>query len=183
MSLRYGLLALATPILIQSCKEPPRKAPTKQLTATQAVHQDIALPAPPNESLKTAKTQWVEAPKKLQDMTLYIAEQRQLAAEQDKQLVVYVGATWCEPCQRFQDAVQAGALDTTFPNIRFLKFDADKHEQAIVRAGYASKYIPLFSIPNDKGEPQGRQFMGAIKGEGAVPYIVPKLQKLLQPHR
>ena len=112
-------------------------------------------------------------------MAAYIRTQLEAAKSAKQQLIVYVGATWCEPCRRFHDAFDAGLLNADFPTIRFVEFDADIHEQVILKAGYASKYIPLFSIPNAEGLPQGKHIMGAIKGKGAVPYITPKLKALL----
>lgn len=94
-------------------------------------------------------------------------------------LVVYVGATWCEPCRRFQAALEAGDLATSFAGFRFLKFDKDRDGDRLDAAGYASKYIPLFALPSPDGTSSGEHIEGSINGSGAVGNIVPRLKKLL----
>ncbi len=102
------------------------------------------------------------------------------AATDSRRLVVYVGATWCEPCRRFHDALAAGALDAAFPNIRFLEFDADRHSQMIVAAGCQSDYLPMFTVPEPTGRCPKDRLEGAVKGERALGYIVPRLKALLE---
>src|SRR4249920_2284717 len=41
-------------------------------------------------------------------------------------VLVYVGATWCEPCQRFHKALESGQLDEALAGTKFIEFDADK---------------------------------------------------------
>ncbi len=105
-------------------------------------------------------------------------------AKADKRdLLVYVGATWCEPCQYFHNAAAAGQLDATFPGLRLVEFDLDRDREALDRAGYSSKMIPLFALPRDDGSGSGEQIEGSIKGPGAVQQIAPRLQALLSKRR
>jgi len=97
-----------------------------------------------------------------------------------KKLLVYVGASWCEPCQRFHEAAVAGQLDDAFGHVRLLEFDGDRDLDALHRAGYKSELIPLFAVPNPDGTSSGRQIEGSIKGDGAVAQITPRLRELLQ---
>jgi thiol-disulfide isomerase/thioredoxin len=101
------------------------------------------------------------------------------AAREKRRLLVYAGATWCEPCQRFHQAAAAGSLDATFPDLTMLVFDMDRDAERLAAAGYVSKYIPLFALPAADGTASGKQVEGGIKGEGAVGYIVPRLRQLL----
>jgi thiol-disulfide isomerase/thioredoxin len=94
-------------------------------------------------------------------------------------LLVYVGAPWCEPCQRFHRAAEHGDLDAAFPGLTLLEFDLDRDRERLKSAGYTSKLIPLFALPARDGAASGRQVEGAIKGEGAVAFIVPRLKELL----
>jgi thiol-disulfide isomerase/thioredoxin len=101
-------------------------------------------------------------------------------ARADKRdLLVYVGATWCEPCQYFHKAAAAGQLNATFPGLRLVEFDLDRDKEALERAGYSSKMIPLFAVPRDDGSGSGEQIEGSIKGPGAVQQIAPRLKELL----
>ena len=105
-------------------------------------------------------------------------------AKADKRdLLVYVGATWCEPCQYFHKAAAAGQLDATFPGLRLVEFDLDRDKEALERAGYRSRMIPLFAVPRDDGSGSGEQIEGSIKGPSAVQQIAPRLQALLSKRR
>jgi hypothetical protein len=106
---------------------------------------------------------------------------RELArAKNDRhRLLVYVGATWCEPCQRFHQAARTGQVDTLFPGLRLLEFDLDRDRDRLEAAGYKSKMIPLFALPREDGTSSGEQIEGSIKGPGAVEQIAPRLKALL----
>jgi len=101
-------------------------------------------------------------------------------AGERRRVVVYVGASWCEPCQRFHHAAQQGELDATFPDVDFLVFDLDRDRERLVSAGYVSKLIPLFALPGPDGRASGKQVEGGIKGDGAVGYMAPRLKKMLE---
>jgi thiol-disulfide isomerase/thioredoxin len=107
--------------------------------------------------------------------------QRELgrAKDEGRKLLVYVGATWCEPCQRFHEAARAGKVDALFPGLRLLEFDLDKDRDRLEAAGYKSRMIPLFALPRADGVASGEQIEGSIKGPGAVDQIAPRLSALL----
>jgi thiol-disulfide isomerase/thioredoxin len=94
-------------------------------------------------------------------------------------LLVYVGASWCEPCQRFHHAVESKQLDSAFPRVSFLEFDSDRDGEALANAGYFSRLIPLIALPGADGKASGKQIEGGIKGDGAVNDITPRLKSLL----
>jgi hypothetical protein len=131
-------------------------------------------PGPPQPK---AEVRWVQ-PSGGDVAPLVRAEQAR-ASSAGRRLIVYVGAVWCEPCQRFHDAAQHGDLDATFPTLTLLEFDIDRDRQRLAAAGYASRYIPLFAVPKEDGTASGRQIEGGIKGDGAVGFIAGKLKDLL----
>lgn len=96
-----------------------------------------------------------------------------------RRVLVYVGATWCEPCQRFHQAVVSGQLDAKLAGLRFLEFDSDEQHAQIAEAGYSSELIPLFAVPDAQGRGTERRIFGSVKGPGAVDDISPRLQALL----
>jgi hypothetical protein len=102
-------------------------------------------------------------------------------AERDgRRLLVYVSATWCEPCERFQKAVRAGELDASFPRLRMLKFDHDRDLARLERAGYAGNLIPRFVVPGPDGRGTDRRMEGGTKAEDTVSTSIgPRLQRLL----
>ena len=125
------------------------------------------------------KLELVDAPVTPDEVTLISSEVAR-AVHDGKRLVVYVGASWCEPCTRFHDAAKSGALDATFGDVRMLVFDADRDTDALANAGYVSQMIPLFALPRNDGRSSTRQIEGSIKGEGAVGEITPRLRTLLE---
>ncbi len=94
-------------------------------------------------------------------------------------VLVYVGATWCEPCQYFHHAVTEGKLDRELQGVTFLEFDLDQDRDALARAGYSSRMIPLFALPDAAGRGTERRISGSIKGPGATANITPRLHQLL----
>lgn len=140
-------------------------------------------PAPPAASAEPAQTtappQIVEGPRNVDSVAPFIHAQVLGARRARQRVVVYVGATWCEPCQRFHEALAAGQLDKQLAGVRFVDFDLDQNGKALARDGYRSSYIPLFAVPAEDGRDSGRQIAGSIKGPGAVDQIMPRLRRLL----
>lgn len=102
------------------------------------------------------------------------------AGAEGRDLVIYVGATWCEPCQYFHQAAERGDLDDTFPTLRMLEFDRDRDEARLRAAGCLSSMIPLFAAPTPDGRCDQRlQVMGGIKGAGTVTFLSDRLKKML----
>jgi thiol-disulfide isomerase/thioredoxin len=128
------------------------------------------------------KLELVDAPQ-VADVAPLVARELVRAEHDRKQLVVYVGASWCEPCRHFHEAAAAGKLDARFGDLRMLVFDDDRDEAALRAAGYTSKLIPLFAIPREDGRASGRQIEGSIHGDGAVEQIAPRLRALVGPAR
>ena len=114
------------------------------------------------------------------DVAPLVRAEREKAAADGRDLIVYVGAKWCEPCQRFHQAAERGELDTDFPELSILEFDLDEDRDRINAAGYSSKLIPLFVMPGADGRASERRFEGGSKGERAVANMTPRLRKLLE---
>ena len=134
-------------------------------------------PTPPNAAPKAV--QITPAPEG--EAAAVVASELQKAKRDGRQLLVYVGATWCEPCRRFHQAAAEHKLDAAFPTLRLLEFDSDRDGERLATAGYVSRLIPLFARPRDDGRASGRQIEGSVKGDGAVGEIVPRLRSLLAP--
>lgn len=146
------------------------------LLLAAACKSDPSAPAP-GPAPAVAKLSFVPAP--AGDVAPLIKAELSRAQAENKRLVVYVGATWCEPCRRFHDAAVAGTLDAKLPSIRFVEFDLDRDEDRLKAAGYSSQYIPLFAAPAADGRASGKQIAGSVKGPGAPDEITPRLLQLL----
>lgn len=114
------------------------------------------------------------------DAAQVVREERQRAKSDGRDLVVYVGAKWCEPCQAFHKAAAKGDLDGEFPDLTLLEFDLDEDRDRLATAGYVSQYIPLFVMPGADGRASDKKFEGSVKGDGAVANIAPRLRSLLR---
>jgi hypothetical protein len=114
------------------------------------------------------------------DAAQVIREERVRAKSDGRDLVVYVGAKWCEPCQTFHKAAAKGDLDGEFPDLTLLEFDLDADRDRLATAGYVSQYIPLFAMPGPDGRASEKKFEGSVKGDGAVANIAPRLRSLLR---
>lgn len=136
---------------------------------------------------QTPSTPLVLAPKGIRfehapkgdDVAAIVKKAREGAAANGRDLVVYVGAKWCEPCQRFHEAAERGELDEQFPNLTVLDFDLDEDRERLVTAGYESKLIPLFIVPDANGRATDKRFEGSVKGDRAVSNIAPRLRQIL----
>jgi hypothetical protein len=104
------------------------------------------------------------------------------ARAQDRAPLVYVGATWCEPCRYFHAAAEHGELDPTLPRLALLEFDLDRDRERLAAAGYTSRMIPLFVVPGPDGRATERHIEGSIHGAGSPAEITPRLRALLETH-
>lgn len=114
------------------------------------------------------------------DAAKVVRDERDRAKSDGRDLVVYVGARWCEPCQYFHKAAAKGELDGEFPDLTLLEFDLDDDRDRLTAAGYVGQYIPLFAMPAADGRASDKKFEGSVKGEGAVANIAPRLRSLLR---
>ncbi|PRP98625.1 TlpA family protein disulfide reductase [Enhygromyxa salina] len=166
----WALLALSTLTLLTACPATPAPA-AADTEAPPPAPAAVPSPAP-------AGPEFALAPAEGDVVELVNAERAQAHAE-DRQLLVYVGASWCEPCRYFHDAVEDGSLDQALPGLRLLEFDLDRDRDRLAAAGYSSRMIPLFVAPAPDGRAGPRRTEGGIKGPGAVEHLRPRLEALL----
>lgn len=135
---------------------------------------------PPAQMEVGAKARGVElVPAPPGDVAEIVKSARATARAHGRSLMVYIGAVWCEPCQRFHHAAEEGKLDDKFPTLSLLVFDLDKDGDRLKRAQYAPGYIPYFGVPGDDGHATSNATEGSIKGEGALDNITPRLTELV----
>ena len=134
----------------------------------------LVLPAPP----PTPGVHFIRAPA-TGNVPVLVAHARADAESHRRRLLVYVGATWCEPCQYFHRAAEAHTLDNVFPDLTLLEFDLDHDSARLQAAGYTSQMIPLFAVPGPDGRASAVHIEGSIHGPGSVDQITPRLRALL----
>jgi len=168
-ALAPSALLLLIPLLASliGCNRAP--TPEKQTGTTASAGE---LTAPPPTFLRYPRNGSAVEP--------WIQEQVEIAEAAKLRVLVYVGASWCEPCQRFHQAVEHGELNGTLNGLRFLEFDQDQDAAALKSAGYVYQYIPVLALPDPDGRNHGKMISGSIKGPKAVKEnLVPRLQALL----
>ena len=165
MSARFCSIALAFLVVACSRTDEPKPDPA----ATRASSAPLVLAPPGIRFVKIGAGD---------DASVLIKAERDKAKAEGRDSVVYIGAKWCEPCQRFHRAAQAGELDAEFPNLDVIEFDLDEDRDRVKRAGYTSTYIPLFVVPGPDGRASEKRFEGGVKGERAVANLTPKLHAL-----
>jgi thiol-disulfide isomerase/thioredoxin len=154
----------------------PKPAATEKPAPAAATPTAAALPAGP---LVLARGVRIVHAGPGSDAARVVTDERARAKSDGRDLVVYVGAKWCEPCQHFHKAAQKGELDTEFPDLTILEFDLDEDRDRLATAGYVSQFIPLFAMPGPDGRASDKKFEGSVKGGGAVANIAPRLRTLL----
>ncbi len=136
-------------------------------------------PAPAGSAAPANKPEWVPIPPDASDGAELVRAELTRAESDGRKLVVYVGASWCEPCQHFHQAVERGELDAELAGVRILDFDHDRHGDLLERAGCTSKMLPLFARPAADGRCGPARTEGGIKGPRAVEHILPRLREIL----
>lgn len=179
-----SIAAFATAFATSGCRRDASNEHASSSSATAVPDPGRTASAPQAASgplvlAPTAQVRWTEPPSGTQDIAAVVRKALAQARDDHRTLIVYVGATWCEPCQRFHHAVDRGELDSAFPDLTVIAFDVDRDGEALATAGYVSKLIPLFAVPNADGRASGRQIEGSVKGEQAVAEITPRLRALV----
>ena len=82
---------------------------------------------------------------------------RLLAKADGRVLVVYVSATWCEPCKKLKAEIEAGHLDARLGKTTLFAFDADKDQDRLGAAGYQFRFVPFVALPGPDGHPADSQ--------------------------
>lgn len=113
------------------------------------------------------------------DVAAYVANAVAQGAGEHVPVLVYVGATWCEPCREFHTAVGAGSLDAALGPLRLLEFDLDRDDKRLAAAGYRSEYVPLFVRPDPDGRASKIRSEGAKKGTDYVEQLTPRVRALV----
>lgn len=113
------------------------------------------------------------------DVTSLVRTRRLEAKAAGRTLVVYVGAGWCEPCRRFQAAIEAGKASGRLADVDLLAFDADRDGDRVTAAGYAPTSIPYVALAGPDGAPL--ETAAAGKGSHAHEAVLDRLESWARP--
>jgi thiol-disulfide isomerase/thioredoxin len=160
--------------LVKRSADSTAQPPVKPILASDASSPNATQAIPP-----TKRPTMVPVAPGDKDVTDVMRRELRRAEADGYGVIVYVGATWCEPCERFKDALAARRLDEAFSGIRFIEFDHDHHAEPLKAAGYGGRLVPLFAVPKPDGTASEVRHEGAIRGAGAVSFLLPRLKPLV----
>lgn len=145
----YSLVVLGALTACARSEKASEPAPSPEHLARSA---ERATSTPPSslEEGGTERAIEIAAPKDADALTT-IRTERLRAKAAGRTLVVFAGASWCEPCRMFHRAVAEGALAKSLAAFTFLEFDADADQERLAAIGYAYKEIPYFALPGADG--------------------------------
>lgn len=113
------------------------------------------------------------------DLVAYVAGEVKRGEADHVPVLVYVGATWCEPCKELHEAATAGKLDATLGPLRLLEFDLDRDGTWLEGAGYKSQLVPLIAKPLPDGKASGKQIAGVKTRQSYVDQLTRGIAGLL----
>ena len=158
------LLAGAVVLVAAACNPSTAKIGTTKDAAATAAPSPAAAPATPAASSPHARVHMLEAAEDSDALSL-VRSKRLEAKAQGRVLVVYVSATWCEPCKRLKAELESGRLDERLANVTLLAFDADRDGDRLGAAGYSYRFVPFVALPGADGHPVDSQQATGKGGE------------------
>lgn len=184
--LRAQLLVSLLMLLVSACSRPAPPAPNSRPPLAQS---EVAAPVVPPPRAADQRDRglpvgidWQEAAPQ-GDVAGQVRQAWHQAQRDRRTLLVYVGAAWCEPCQLFHDTVKTGRLDVQLAGLRLLAYDFDRDKDRLALAGYTSDMLPLFAGSAPDGMASQRKLGGAVKGNEAIAFIMPRLTRMMNGQR
>lgn len=160
-------------MLLAACNPTPKEAAKAEPTAQASSHS--VTPPTSSAAAKTGDKIRVIPAAQDSDALSLIRTERLRAKAEDRALVVYVSATWCEPCKKMKQEIEAGNLDDKLGKTTLLAFDADKDLDRLGSAGYTFKFVPFVALPGADGRPAETQ-EATGKGSNAWKELMGKLE-------
>ena len=154
-------------LVLGACRSPASGASTDASSGRSASPAAVAS-APTAPSARAvpsapARVDVVEASPDV-DTVSFIRAKRLEARAARRVLVVYVGASWCEPCKKLRSELASGRLDERLGRVSLLTFDADRDVDRLGAAGYTFTSVPYVALPGADGRPTDSR---AAAGKGA----------------
>ena len=144
--------ALAASLLVLVACNRPSSQPSAAAEPSGATTKTATSAAADEAAAAKGKIRIVPATQDEAVLSLVRTERLKAKAE-GRVLVVYVSATWCEPCKRLKAEIEAGRLDDRLGRTTLLAFDADADLDRLSSAGYAFKFVPYVALPGPDGRP------------------------------
>lgn len=165
---RFPLLlstcVLAAAVMAGGCKERPSSSTSTTTGAAPA-------------RTKSAAEDWSVIDKGGSLATLVEAEVAKAEAT-GKKHVVYIGATWCPPCQAIKKYKSDPQMVTAFAGTHVIELDVDDWTAPDLTAlGYKASSVPVFIAVDKDGKAKGPTIDGGAWGDNIPTNMAPPLTK------
>ena len=158
-----ALLVGSFALVLAACNPATAKSgSSNDATTTTAMAVASASGPATDASPPRARVKVVDASEDSDVLSLVRAKRLEAKAE-GRVLVVYVSATWCEPCKKLRAELASGRLDDRLAHVTLLAFDADRDGDRLGAAGYSYQFVPFVALPGADGHPLDSQ---QAKGKG-----------------
>ncbi len=87
--------------------------------------------------------------------------------------VIYVGATWCQPCLLYKKSLDDPRMKAAHEGVRVLEADADLHDLSAL--GISPNGIPHWATVDASGVSDGRAIDGGAWGDNTPENMAPAL--------
>ena len=144
------LASIVTALALTGCGRPAPDAKPDVATGPSASAAPLASAPSGGSRLRVVEADAEEGAASL------IRTKRLEAKAEGRTLVVFVSATWCEPCKRFKAEIASGRLDARLGKTTLLAFDADRDADRLRAAGYTFRFVPFVALPAANGSPAER---------------------------
>ena len=146
---RRGMAGILMALVVAGCsRATPDAKPDVAVAAAPSVTAAPSAAASPT----AARLRVIEAD--ADDGAASLIRTKRLEAKAEgRTLVVFVSATWCEPCKRFKAEIASGRLDARLGKTTLLVFDADRDADRLGAAGYTFHVVPFIALPAANGTP------------------------------
>jgi hypothetical protein len=98
------------------------------------------------------------------------------ATQQHLKPFVYIGATWCAPCNAIKHNLDKPIMIDAFKGTYIMKLDFDAWEDKLPGAGLQHEAVPVFFALDASGKPTGRMIDGGAWGNDTPENIAPALK-------
>jgi hypothetical protein len=153
------------------------------IVACEATDKGTQVPAATAEKAPQAKAgqseRWVKIGKR-GSAALADGVKAEVAKAQAKKLtpIVYVGATWCDPCLALKKHRDDPKMVDAFEGTFVIEIDADDWNAASFGAlGYKTSVIPIFIAVDAEGKATGRTIDGGAWGDNIPQNMAPPLKQ------
>jgi hypothetical protein len=90
---------------------------------------------------------------------------------------LYIGATWCQPCQKLHRSLDDERMVDAFRGTYVIHLDLDAWERELPSVGLRVAQVPVFFQLDAQGKPTGKSLDGGAWNEDVPAEMAPPLKR------